>query len=136
MRAVALAVGVALLAGGCAVPAPPCLLAGQQRMQVIDLFFGRDIAGRGPVTDAEWDDFAARVLTPRFPDGFTVFDAHGQWLNPQTGTIGREASRMVRVAVPLGADVSARVEAVSDAYKVRFRQVAVGVVSSVACARF
>jgi len=131
----ALAIGVLLL-GGCASGAGPCLLAGQTRMEVVDLYFGRDIGERGEVTEAEWDDFAARVLTPRFPNGFTVFDTRGQWLNPATGAIGREASRMVRVAVPLGAEVAARVEAVSDAYKTRFRQVAVGVVSSLACARF
>ncbi len=130
-----LALCVVTLAGCVARPVA-CPLPGQVPMQVVDLFFGRDIAGRGPVTDAEWDDFAAKDLTARFPDGFTVFAARGQWLNPQTGVIGREASRMVRVAVPVGADVAARVEAVSAAYRTRFHQVAVGVVSSMACARF
>lgn len=126
-----------LLLGGCGVGGTPrCLLAGQTRMEVVDLYFGRDIAGRGPVTAAEWDDFAAREITPRFADGFTVFDARGQWMNPRTWVIGREASWVVRVAVPVGVDVSGRVEAVSAAYRVRFRQVAVGVVSGEACGRF
>jgi hypothetical protein len=125
-----------LLLGGCAAAPMPCLLAGQTRMEVVDLYFGRDIVGRGPVTEAEWDDFAAREITPRFPDGFTVFDARGQWLNPATGVIGRETSWMVRVAVPVRGDVAAKVEVVSAAYRIRFKQVAVGVVSGEACARF
>jgi hypothetical protein len=129
-------VACVVLLAGCAARPATCPLAGQVPMQVVDLFFGRDIAGRGPVTEAEWDDFAAKDLTARFPDGFTVFDARGQWLNPQTGVIGREASRMVRVAVPAGADMAPRVEAVSAAYRTRFHQVAVGVVSAEACARF
>ncbi len=125
-----------LLLGGCASGGSPCLLAGQTHMEVVDLYFGRDIMARPPVSDAAWNDFTAREITPRFPDGFTVFDARGQWLNPRTGVIGREASWMVRVAAPIGADVARKVEAVSAAYRARFAQVAVGVVSGEACARF
>jgi hypothetical protein len=92
--------------------------------------------GRAPVSEAEWADFAAREVTPRFPDGFTVFNARGQWLNPGTGMIGHEASWVVRVVVPPGDDVAGKVEAVSAAYRTRFAQFAVGVVSGAACARF
>ncbi len=34
------------------------------------LFFGRNIVGRLPLTDTEWADFAARVVTLNLPDGF------------------------------------------------------------------
>ena len=43
--------------------------------------------GVSRLTDAEWTEFAARTITPNFPDGFTVFDGDGQWRNPQTGHI-------------------------------------------------
>ncbi len=32
------------------------------------------------ITDAQWRDFLDKQVTPRFPDGLTVFDAYGQWL--------------------------------------------------------
>ena len=102
-----LGLGLAALVGGCAAPAswqasnPPaataepapapyqCLVAGEARMLVAELFFGRDRAGQQTVSDAEWADFLASVVTPNFPDGLTVFDGYGQWRNPTTGAIGR-----------------------------------------------
>jgi hypothetical protein len=113
-----------------------CLLPAQRPMLEIDFFFGRDIEGRKPLTDAEWAAFAAAELTPRFPDGFTVLDGHGQWLNPQTHTIGGEGSKLVRAVVTPGPDVAAKVEAVSLAYRQQFHQVAVGVVTAPVCAAF
>ena len=67
-------------------------------MLVAELFFGRNINGRAPVTDAEWAEFAAWVITANFPDGFTVFDGNGQWRNPQTGRIGHEPTKILLVA--------------------------------------
>jgi Protein of unknown function (DUF3574) len=134
----------AALAGCAAVPVPRpttpnpyvCLLPGEQRMVVAELFFGRDIAGRAPLSDAEWADFAARVVTPNFPDGFTVFDGAGQWRNPQTGHIVREPTKILLVAAKRQPDLSGRLTAVIDAYKARFRQRSVGVVTRDACAAF
>ncbi|KPB77637.1 Lipoprotein [Pseudomonas syringae pv. maculicola] len=28
---------------------------------------------------ARWREFLDKEVTPRFPDGFTAFDAYGQW---------------------------------------------------------
>lgn len=33
-----------------------------------------------PITEAQWRAFLDKEVTPRFPDGLTVFDAYGQWL--------------------------------------------------------
>jgi len=33
-----------------------------------------------PISEARWREFLDREVTPRFPDGLTVFDAYGQWL--------------------------------------------------------
>jgi len=52
---------------GETVPASACLLPQQKPMLVAELFFGRNIAGRAPVSEAEWDDFVARVVTAEFP---------------------------------------------------------------------
>ena len=58
--------------------ASKCLLPAEQPMVVAELFFGRGIRGRAPLSEAEWAAFAAQVITPNFPDGFTVFDGEGQ----------------------------------------------------------
>lgn len=32
------------------------------------------------ISEAQWRAFLDKQVTPRFPDGLTVFDAYGQWL--------------------------------------------------------
>ncbi len=119
---------------GCAVRT--CEIPGTQPMALVTLYFGRDIAGHGMVTDAQWARFAADVIGRAFPDGFTVFDATGQWRNPATGVVGREATKVVDIAAPVSADVRAGIAAVTAAYKQQYHQIAVGVVSSAVCAAF
>jgi hypothetical protein len=112
------------------------MLPGQQGMTLVRLYFGRDIVGQGAVSDAQWSRFAADVIGRAFPDGFTVFDATGQWRNPATGAVGREATKVVEIAAPVSVDVRAGIAAVTDAYKQQYHQIAVGVVSSTVCAAF
>lgn len=132
---------LAVLAG-CAAPppvAPPpatpapyrCLLPAEHRMLVAEFFFGRTGVGA-----AAWAAFAARVLTPNFPDGFTVFDGTGQWRNPHTGIVVREPSKIVLVAARRQPDLARRVAAVIDAYKAEFHQQSVGLVTRDSCAAF
>ena len=99
-------------------------------MQSLKMYFGRDIPGGGFVDDAAWAGFVSRVLTPAFPDGFTVLSGRGQWRNPKTGAVGGEASFEVEV---VGVIVPARVAGVVGAYKREFRQEAVGVVTGEVC---
>jgi len=106
-------------------------------MLVAELFFGRDKDGRHNVSDAEWSDFLASVATPSFPDGLTVFDGYGQWRNPATGVIGRSPRvKIVLIAVKRAPDLAPRLSAVIDAYKTRFRQQSVGVITRDSCAAF
>jgi hypothetical protein len=120
-------------------PAPPpyaCLLPAEQRMLVAELFFGRDIRGPGPLSDAEWADFAAQIVTPNFPDGFTVTDGNGQWQNPATREITRQPTKIVLVAARRTPDLAQRLSAVIEAYKTRFHQQSVGVITRDSCAAF
>jgi hypothetical protein len=118
-------------------PAAGCLQPSQEKMIVAELFFGREKAGRRAVSDAEWSDFLATVVTPNFPDGLTVFDGYGQWRNPQTGVIGRsEGVKIVLIAAKPGADVANRFQTVIDAYKTRFQQQSVGIITRDSCAAF
>ena len=105
-------------------------------MLVAELFFGRGIKGREPLTDAEWADFAAQTITPNFPDGFTAFDGEGQWRNPQTGRIARNRTKILLVAAKREADLARRLAAVIDAYKARFHQQSVGLITRDSCAAF
>ena len=135
-----------LLAGCAASPAqstPPsssapyvCLLPAEQRMLVAELFFGRTIPGRAPLTDAEWRAFAAEIVTPNFPDGFTATDGDGQWQNPATHEISRQRTKILLVAVKRAPDLEPRLAAVIDAYKARFHQQSVGVITRDSCAAF
>ena len=105
-------------------------------MVVAELFFGRNIRGRRALGDAEWAEFAARVVTPNFPDGFTVSDGDGQWQNPATHEVTRQPTKIVLVAAPPTPDFGARLSRVIDAYKTRFHQQSVGLITRDSCAAF
>ena len=105
-------------------------------MLVAELFFGRNIKGGGFVTDAEWTKFAAEIVTPNFPDGFTAFDASGQWRNPQSGEIARDPTKVLIVATKRSPELASRLQTVIDAYKARYRQQSVGIVTRDSCANF
>jgi Protein of unknown function (DUF3574) len=118
-------------------PAPySCLLPAEQRMLVAELFFGRAINGRAPLSDAEWARFAAQTITPNFPDGFTVFDGEGQWRNPLTGRIAGERTKILLIATPRTPDLARRLTIVIDAYKTEFHQQRVGLITRDSCAAF
>jgi uncharacterized protein DUF3574 len=127
---------------GCAVPAetvPPsaCLLPNQKPMLVAELFFGRNVPGRAPVSEAEWADFVARVVAPNFPDGFTVFNGdYGQGRDPRLGAVEREPPKIVLAAAEPRPDLKDRVETIRNAYQTRFAQRSVGVLTRWECGAF
>jgi hypothetical protein len=101
-----------------------------------ELFFGRDIRGRKPLSDAEWSDFAAQVIARQFPDGFTAFDGEGRWRNPTTGETLREPTKIVIIAADPSPDLSRKLSVVIDAYRRHFDQMSVGLTTSSVCAAF
>lgn len=105
-------------------------------MLVAELFFGRKIKGGGFVSDAEWSRFAAEIVTPNFPDGFTAFDADGQWRNPQTNQIARDPTKVLIIAAKRSPELAGRLQVVIDAYKTRYRQQSVGIITRDSCAAF
>lgn len=105
-------------------------------MLVAEVFFGRGIKGRRALTEPEWGEFAARTITPNFPDGFTVFDGAGQWRNPRTGQIARDPTKILLVSAARTHDLAHRLGAVIDAYKALFHQQSVGVITRDSCAAF
>jgi len=105
-------------------------------LQVHDrLYFGRNIPAGGVVSDAQWDEFVRTVITPRFPDGFTVFQTKGQWRDPH-GTIVREDGFVFEVHHPRSAETEAAIETIAREYKKQFGQDAVLRVTSPSRVRF
>lgn len=84
---------------------------------------------------AEWSGFLRDEVTPRFPAGYTAWDAAGQWQSAR-GTIEREASHVVTIVHPGSARSDESVRAIVAAYKARFAQEAVLRVTSSACASY
>jgi len=128
----------ALSLGACVTqPSPPlpACPAGQEAHRTAQLFFGRNIAGAPGVSEADFRKFVDEVLTPRFPDGLTVLDGGGQWRGEENRMI-REASKVVMIVLPKGRDVSGRLEAVRNAYKSRFHQESVLLITQSACVSY
>ena len=125
-----------LLFLGPSARADECPLAGQKPMLVAQLFFGQNIAGHRDIAPAGWQAFLRQDVTPRFPDGFTVFDAYGQWRDPATMRIGRERSKVIEIAMPDAPDVRTKLEDIAAHYRARFHQQSVGIVTMPGCARF
>lgn len=113
-----------------------CPFAGQKPMLVTQLFFGRSIPHGGLVTASEWNTFLRQHVTTLFPDGFTVYDGYGQWLNPKTQAISRDPTKVVVIAAVDTPEVHAKVAELSEAYRHLFHQESVGVLSVTECGAF
>ena len=136
VRLLAAALLCTVAAGAAAQGALPACQGPQQRRDVAELLFGRDIGRRLGVSDPAWRRFVAREITPRFPDGLTVTDAIGQWRDPDSGRMVREPSKRVEIVLPGSADDAARLAAIVAAYKRQFHQRSVGVILQSACVSF
>ncbi|MCY3920892.1 MAG: DUF3574 domain-containing protein [Chloroflexi bacterium] len=97
---------------------------GYQQFTEFNVYFGRENGDGSEVSQQEWDDFLAEVVTPRLPDGLTVLDGRGQWLNTDTDRVYREDTKVVDVLIPVEATDDGRVSLseISDIYLARFDQ--------------
>lgn len=107
-----------------------------QAQQVAQLLFGRNVEDRARVSEADFNGFVAREVSPRFPEGFTVIDATGQWRDARRGTIVHEAAKIIEIVLPSGEDNRPKIEAIVEAYKLQFQQQSVGLIVAPACVRF
>ena len=128
--------------GACAAPppeavaAPAACAAGGSRMARVELIFGQALADGGSgVSEAQWLDFLAQEVTPRFPDGLTAFDAYGQWRHPDKGIV-RLTSKVLLVWYRPSTEAEAAIEAIRAAYKRRFDQISVMRVDGLDCVSF
>ena len=124
------------MAGPAAAVDSQCPLNDQRGMVRIEFYFGRDVPDRGPVTEAEWSRFVADVVARQFPDGFTVEDGSGEWLDYATHRVIHERTKILIVAAAPSTRLGNKIETVARRYRQRFRQKSVGVVTTDACGRF
>lgn len=109
----------ALSLSACAV-----LPASEGALTVADRLYLGGASPSGPISDAEWDQFVAEVVTPLFPDGLTLWRARGQWREAD-GVITREEVLVIEVLHAGHAQQDARLDQIADAYRQRFAQEAV-----------
>ena len=88
------------------------------------------------MSETQFLNFLDREITPRFPDGLTVYDARGQYRDSERNRIVREPSKVVMIVLPGNPEDMARLNEIADAYKKRFRQQSVGIVLRQACVSF
>lgn len=88
-----------------------------------ELYFGMNKGGDAMVSDEDWDRFLETEVTPRFPQGFTVFEGFGQYRN-SSNKIVREPSRVLLIFYERKErqSVNQKVEEIRDAYKKQFAQ--------------
>jgi hypothetical protein len=84
------------------------------------LFFGLR-GSAGFVSEAEWTLFLTETVTPRFPDGLTVFHANGQWRG-RGSRLEQEPARVVEIVHDDSPDTRSRIDEIVTVYKARHQQ--------------
>jgi Protein of unknown function (DUF3574) len=89
----------------------------------------------GRVSEDDWRTFLRQHVTPRFPDGLTVWEAQGQWRRSD-GRVARERSKVLLLVHDDTVLARATLGEIVTAYKQRFEQESVLWESSSVCATF
>ena len=81
------------------------------------------LLGRGTASQARWARFLAREVTPRFPDGLTLFKGHGQFTG-ENGVLVKEDPFVLILLHPYDRfkENDKKIEDIRRLYKSRFRQ--------------
>ncbi|WOJ90479.1 DUF3574 domain-containing protein [Methylocapsa polymorpha] len=103
-------------------------------MARLELLFGASFKG-GKVGPRDFARFIEKEVTPRFPDGLSVFEGHGQW-RAKSGGLIREPSRLLLIWHEPDSASDAKIEAIRTAYKRRFKQQSVMRVDGSSCVSF
>jgi hypothetical protein len=108
-----------LFAAGCAHLAPAVAPPTESAVVSDRLFCGLSIPGGGTIAESDLAAFITEVVTPRFPEGFTVWRAKGQWRG------GDEQTLVIELIHPFDARIDAAVREIAEEYRRRFHQEAV-----------
>lgn len=121
-----------LVLSACAeMPAPPCP-PGSTAAVLDQLYFGTSRAHGPDVTPQEWSAFVREEIAPRFPQGYSLLEAQGQWRNAD-GSVAQERSHVLQLVHGDTAADAQAASAIAERYKARFDQEAVLQVGIPAC---
>jgi hypothetical protein len=120
-----------LLAGasGCGGTMAPPPSPSAQALVRSELYFGRQKPDGSLVTDGEWGAFVTEEIAARFPDGFTVLDAVGQY-RTRDGQVLTEPTKILLVVHPAEEKPRAALQSLRDVYRRRFQQESVLLIES------
>jgi len=84
-----------------------------------ELYFSVGLIDGGPgsVSPQRWREFLDQEVTSRFPDGFTAFDAYGQWRDHGAAQPERLATKVIVILHEDSKTNNANIEAIRLAYK-------------------
>ncbi len=102
-----------------------CLASCTTQYIETDLYFGRMIPGGDSVKAKDWDAFVRNDISKAFPAGFTILNARGNWLSPQTGELVSETSQLVVFIHKKQKADDVKIDSLRAEYQRRFKQDAV-----------
>jgi hypothetical protein len=133
MRSLTAAIGVLIFAAGIAAGTMWSTRVDAQGFTVVmdcggtsapqirtTLYFGL-ARPNGAVSELEWQIFLRDEVTKRFPDGFTVWEAEGQWRTP-AGTIDHERSKVMLLVHADTTQARQSVQEIITSYRKVFEQ--------------
>jgi len=108
-----------------------CGGGGQRAVQEF-VYFGTKTPS-GSIMAEEWTRFLREVVTPRFAQGLSVWQASGQW-KEASGVIVNEQTYVLSLIHPDKAATNQAMQDILASYKTRFQQKAVLRVTASVCA--
>ncbi|HEY9767218.1 MAG TPA: DUF3574 domain-containing protein [Coleofasciculaceae cyanobacterium] len=85
-----------------------------------DLYFELNTSNGEDISLEDFQSFVDRVITPRFPNGLTIFDAQGQFQDI-TGEAIEESSQVVSLAIEDTATNETAIKEIVEEY-IKFQQ--------------
>jgi len=98
------------------------------------LYFGLN-RKTGNISENQWKTFLRQEVTPRFPQGLTVWQAGGQWRRTD-GIIVRERSKILLLVHDDKTEVRSAIASIIERYKHLFEQESVLWETARVCAAF
>jgi len=86
------------------------------------LYFGLSTAGGAGISEQAWAAFLADVVTPRFPDGLTVYTAYGQSGGAKPAKMLAEATKVLVIVHPNTAAAAKQIDKIDVEFRRRFGQ--------------
>jgi hypothetical protein len=101
----------------------PAAVVRAEKYYRTELYMGMSIPGGEMISDADWERFLNDVVTPLFPEGFSVLSGRGQY-REVSGIIAKEPSHVLVFLYRRSErkEAGSKIENIRAEYKNRFKQ--------------